>query len=236
VLKRPGTDLIALPGTEHADFECYTLHVIADIATRLAPWATWYCSPDAIDGADIGPETYGMCFGTCDVVWLRTSRHPNEAIEAAFHEAYHSCERWMTGDEINALRIASERGPWIERRSAYNEYWCQGHEVRARAFASWANSAWLMGVEPKYRWRMPRHERLWTAIYRGDMAMRAARAGRIRRELMPTSLRQRMAERTDSQVAFDAARRFAKAAWEWVADAFRPDMGVQTAPSKRLTK
>jgi hypothetical protein len=80
---------------------------------------------------------------------------------------------------------------------------------------------------------MAADERVWTMIYRGDIGLRAARRGLVPEDRMPEVLRQRMAERTDSQWVFDAGRRvvvgaggFVAAAWEWVADAFRADVLV----------
>ena len=102
--------LVALPGAEHEDWSSYTLDCVASIAQTMTPWATWYCSPDAKDGNDIKPSTNGMAYWTRDAVWMRTSRHPDGAIEAAFHEAFHCCEYWTTGEEIAVLRAASAGG------------------------------------------------------------------------------------------------------------------------------
>lgn len=99
--------------------------------------------------------------------------------------------------------------------SDYNEYWCRPIEVRARAFAAWGYSHWLLGRTPEYRFRMPPHERLWTMIYRGDLGLRLARRRLIPTDRIPEVLRQRMAERGDCQMVFDAVRRVCMAIIAW---------------------
>jgi hypothetical protein len=207
--------LIARPGVEDADWASFTLPAIAQIAQVLTPWATWYCSPDATDGTDIEKTTHGMAYWTRDAIWIRSSRHPDDAIPSALHEAFHSAEHWLTGDEIEVLRAASAGGPDMPRITDYNIYWCRGDEVRARAFAAFAYAHWLMGTVPDYRWRMPKHERLWTMIVRGDLGLRVAARGHIPANRMPEILRQRLAQRSDTRKVIDAVRNGLVGAWDW---------------------
>jgi hypothetical protein len=226
-------NLIAFAGIEEPNWSSFTLGCVADIASVMTPWATWFCSGDATDGDDITQITDGIAYNSRNVIWLRTSKHPNFAIDSALHEAYHSAEKWLTADEIKVLRIASERGPVMARQDAYNDYWCRRSEVRARAFAAWGYAHWLMGTTPSYRWRMPAHERLWTMIYTGDLGLRVARKGYIHASRMPEVLRQRVADLGDGARMMDAGRKVVgatakglRAAIEWVVDAFRPDVTV----------
>ena len=207
--------LIAQPGVEDADWASFTLPAIAQIAQVLTPWCTWYCSPDAEDGTDIEKTTNGLAYWTRNVIWLRSSRHADSAIPSALHEAFHSAEFWLTADEIQSLRDASAGGPDMPRVDTYNTYWCRGDEVRARAFAGYAYSHWLMGTVPTYRWRMPAHERTWTMIIRGDLGVRVALRGRIPVSQMPDSLRQRLAQRSDTQKVIDAVCYGIAGVWEW---------------------
>jgi hypothetical protein len=213
--------LVALAGVEHPDWSSYTLGCVAEIATRLAPWSTWYCSADATDGDDISAVDDGLTYNSRNVIWLRTSKHPDTVIPAALHEAYHLCEKWLTASEISALRTASERGPVMDRMDAFNTYWCSGKEVRARAFAAWSYSHWLMGTVPTYRRGDAKYIKLWTLIYTGGLGVRMAR--HIPASRLPDVLRQRLAQVTVGQKVMNATRSGLRAAGEWILDAFRPD-------------
>ena len=84
--------------------------------------------------------------------------------------------------------------PWVD---AYNEYWCSGIEFRARAFAAWAYSNWLMGTVPTARKGDPKHIKLWVLIYTGGLGVRMAR--HIPESRMQEVLRERQAQITYAQ-------------------------------------
>jgi hypothetical protein len=50
-----GVHMLAIAGGEDADWEPYTLSQVAEIATRLTPWATWHCSQAWRPGAAAEP-------------------------------------------------------------------------------------------------------------------------------------------------------------------------------------
>ena len=221
VFERSHFHFSALPGDEHEDWESYTLACVAEIATVLTPWATWYCSPAYDEPENAVVKAGGFAVLDSDVIWLTTSGHAKWSVQTAFHEAYHSAETWLTGCEIQAVRKAACNGPGMPRQTPFNDYWTSGIEVRANAFAGWALSHWLLNRQPEYRWNMPDHERIWTAVYRGDIGLRAARRNRIRREMIPDVLWSRLNARSEWEALFDSGRNSVVAAGKGIAAACR---------------
>ena len=61
-----GINVIALTGVEDDDWASYTLGCVADIATTITPWATWYCSPAARNDGQPKETTWGCSYTTRD--------------------------------------------------------------------------------------------------------------------------------------------------------------------------
>jgi len=66
---------------------------------------------------------------------------------------------------------------------------------------------------PEYRRGMPADERVWTMVYRGDLAVRVERRGLIPAARMPAHLRHALAQRDVAQLGHDYTRRGVTAAW-----------------------
>lgn len=229
---------VALPGREHDDWTFYTIGQVAAIATTMTPWATWWCTPNKTGRkvGDVG-EHIGIAHIRQSSVWLTTNMEPCVAVTTALHETFHIAEDYLTLQEMQTLNRGIISAPCLPD-SERNRYLTSGSEVRANAFESWAYSHWLRGRMPEYRRGMPADERIWTLIFRGDLGLRVARRGLIRRDRMPAALAARLAERSTLQLAYDYVRHAAIAAWKglgaaarWVADAFVPQTPAQvTAP------
>jgi hypothetical protein len=218
----------AFAGGEHPDWAGNTLGHVAEIATRLTPWANWFCAPVIPTGDDrLVPGTAYVVQGSA---WVLSSQHTHWAVFLALHEAAHLVEEHLTPSERDALYVGIVATPTFGPGD-YNEYYASPIEIRANAFASWAMAYWLRGRLPEYHRGQPADEAIWTAIYRGDIGLRVARRNLIPADRMPAALRLRLAERGDGQKLLDALRPLVMATWsgmkaaaEWVADAFRPDV------------
>jgi hypothetical protein len=166
------------------------------------------------------PSLHGTYYEAESTIWISSSRHPDGVIQTAFHEAYHLAELRCTGDEIAVLREASTNGPTMPRSDDCNEYWCRGHEVRARAFAAWGYAHWLMGTTPVARIGDPAHIKLWAMIYNGGLGARTRR--HIHHSRLPDTLRQHTAEPSVGRKVMSATLSVLATAFDWVIDAFRP--------------
>ena len=204
---------IALPGREHDEWRLFTLGQIVAIAEMMTPWATWWCTPSKSDRkvGDFG-EHIGVANVRQSSVWLTTTMEPCVAVTTAFHEAFHLAEDYLTLEEMQTLNRGIVSAPCLPD-SDRNRYLTSSTEVRANAFEGWAYSQWLRGRMPAYYRGMPADERVWTLIYRGDLGVRVARRGLIKRDRMPVALAARLAERSMAQQAYDYGRRGSIAAW-----------------------
>jgi hypothetical protein len=219
---------LAFAGVEDSAWESHTLTQVAEIATRLTPWTTWFCAPSIPGGAD-WIDTKGTAYVRQSSAWVLSSLSTIEAVRFALHEAMHLAEDWLTADELQVINDGMVSTLDLAAGD-YNSYYASAIEVRANAFMHWAMTYWLRGKLPEYRRGMPADERVWTMIMRGDLGLRVARRGLIPADRMSEALRLRMAERGDGQRIVDAIRpvvtatvKGLKAAGEWILDAFRPD-------------
>lgn len=193
---------VAVSGLQPGEWDAWTLARVTDIANRMTPWAAWWCSPGKQGVSATGGKTYGIAHIRQSAVWLSTAESATTAIQTALHEAMHVAEDWLTLAEMQSPAagtpdaIALPDGVW-------NDYYCKPIEVRANAFASWPYSYFLRGRMPEYRRGMPADERVWTMIYRGDLAVRVARRGLIPADRLPDAPRVRLGERSVDMLAWD---------------------------------
>jgi hypothetical protein len=120
-----------IPGEHHEDYESFTLPIIAEIAIRCTPWATWYLSPKFFDCASYGGKTWREA----EIAICHTTSHPPFAISTAYHEAWHLAEWHLRPDLLAALDARLATGPdWP------GDYYPRPCERRARAFSYFAMS------------------------------------------------------------------------------------------------
>jgi len=93
---------IPFAGDEHPDWISHTLPQPTEIATRLTPWATWFCAPSIPTPEDW--VTYGgMAYKKQTAVWLLSCQSTLVAVQLAFHEAMHLAEDFLTLSEMQTL-------------------------------------------------------------------------------------------------------------------------------------
>ncbi|CAH2606163.1 conserved protein of unknown function (plasmid) [Rhodovastum atsumiense] len=168
-----------LPGNEDDNWRDFTLGKVAEIATRLTPWAEWWCSPNLPLHEEIG-EVGGVAYGQPQVGLVRSCWRPEFSISTAFHEAWHLAEPWLTYEEAMAVQAATKRGP--EWPTDYLRREC---ERSARAFQNWAMSTLETGGGRPGR-GAPMHYKAFWSVYSGEVGQRAlAKRGVVRPERRP---------------------------------------------------
>lgn len=109
-----------------------------EISARVAPWANWWWGPTIegdwrapTDGSDRHPG--GLALARSAVIMLTTAGAPTWTVRAAYHEAFHVLDDWLTLDERRVLDAAVDRGPtWP------TPYLSSRVERRARLFEGFA--------------------------------------------------------------------------------------------------
>lgn len=121
--------VMLLPGRVHSDFEAHALSMVAEVATRITPWTTWYAAPGWFGSAEFG----GQAWWKKNVAILKATLDPPAAVHVAYHEAWHLCEDRMSPEVLAELDAALAAGPaWP------GDYHPRPKERRARAFACFA--------------------------------------------------------------------------------------------------
>lgn len=192
-------DMLAVDGDEHPHWRAALPHVV-NIAARVVPWVRWHCAPEfrAADGTFA--RWGGLAHRFTGVVLLRTGWDLRWSVGAAFHEAWHAIEPVLTLAEMAAVDAAVARGPALPDP----DYTAHVEERRAHAFEAWALSRWeapaparpgSLGrlLDTAARRLLPPHERVFLAVYEGDVARRAARRGWVPSHRLPAATRQRAA-------------------------------------------
>lgn len=132
----PSVPLILAGGPENLEMD-WTINIVADIATRLTPWAGWVIAPGvqlAVDENEI--EFAGRAFRDEDLAIIISSYRPHHTIAIAFHEAWHLVEWHLSAATLSELDRFLLAGPeWP------NAYYCEPCERRARSFQAFAMSA-----------------------------------------------------------------------------------------------
>lgn len=123
----PDAPVCVLPGAHHPHWRDHALLLVADVAVRVTPWATWYCAPGFLGSAVWG----GCAWGVAEVALIRSDADPPSALRTALHEAWHLCEEHVRPDLLADLDARLALGPaWP------GDYLGTPCERRARAFAS----------------------------------------------------------------------------------------------------
>jgi hypothetical protein len=118
-----------IPGPHEANYEHFSLPIVIDIATRITPWAVWYCAPAFFDSHAYGAAAWGAS----EVAICKTNLAPAHAAEAAFHEAWHIAEALIRDDLLRSLDARLATGPdWP------GETYPRRVERRARAFEAFS--------------------------------------------------------------------------------------------------
>lgn len=114
-----------IPGRHDPDFETFSLPIVAEVASRLTPWAVWYWSHSSFAGAPWG----GSAWGLADTAVCHSRYHPEYTVRLAYHEAWHLAEAQMRDDILDELDERLSTGPaWP------GDYYPRAKERRARAF------------------------------------------------------------------------------------------------------
>ena len=223
---------LAQPGKADEHFEAWSLTHVAEIVTRMTPWATWYVAPAFGHVGGYFKEQFGgLALVLSGVGLIRSCWDPAWTVRTAMHEAWHLAEDYLSAAEFESVDMAARSGPQWPDAPSFRDYYSKPVERRARMYEAWAMSAWEAGGTPAVDKRAP-HTLVFGRVYSGEIGFRVARRGLIPAPRMPEHLRQRLAERSATQKTFDAIRRSASAAWDWVADAWRSGSvvpGAQTA-------
>lgn len=150
-----------LTGYEDPHWRSYSLPVVAELAQRLTPWATWW----AAHGFSGSAYVSGRAWLWSGVAVVRSTLDPWNAVWVALHEAWHLADDWITLDERQAMDAAIARGP-----SWPTPYLGDPWERRARLFQSWAVALHEGGSTIVDR-RAP-EVAVMAMVYRGELGRR----------------------------------------------------------------
>ena len=129
----PLSDCEALCGIEEAHWRAWTLPRVAEIMQRIVPFASTWCAPSFAGSGCLAHPWIGKAGGSeSETALIRSTLSGRDAIETAYHEAYHLIEeaRPGVGDVLDGLEAHAV--PWP------NEYLSRPWERRARLFESFA--------------------------------------------------------------------------------------------------
>lgn len=242
-----------LQGRAEWTFETNVLEQVADIATRLTPWAVWWCGPLFFGCQKIGDEWAGYAWGQHHTACILTCYAANHAVSTAYHEAFHLADYWLSRDERMAMDEAVMRGLlWptdylrrpFERRARLFEHWAmKQHEAPAGARAGRLGAA----LDAALRALRSKEERVMEMVLSGELGRRVASRGLIPADRMPDTLALelescpavgRMRDTTRAALArwhqhrADAAILAAHQAWDAAGD----DLDAATAALGRLAE